>query len=55
VPTDVYVYDSLGNYDALVAAGVRGYLLNQPWNAPYDDGRRRVVDVAEFADAILGA
>jgi FMN phosphatase YigB (HAD superfamily) len=55
VPTDVFVDDSLGNYDALVAAGVRAYLLNQPWNAPYDDGRRRVVDVAEFADAILGA
>jgi FMN phosphatase YigB (HAD superfamily) len=53
VPTDVFVDDSLPNYDALVAAGVRAYLLNQPWNAPFDDGRRRVSDVAEFADAIL--
>lgn len=55
VPTDVFVDDSLANYDALVLAGVRAYLLNQPWNAPYDDGRRRVADVAEFADAILSS
>jgi FMN phosphatase YigB (HAD superfamily) len=54
VPTDVFIDDSLPNYDALVAAGVRAYLLNQPWNAPFDDGRRRVADVPEFADLILG-
>ncbi len=53
VPTDVFVEDSAQNYDTLVAAGVRAYLLNRPWNAPFNDGRRRVADVAEFADAIL--
>jgi hypothetical protein len=53
VPTDVFIEDHLPNYDALVGAGVRAYLLNQPWNAPHDDGRRRVADVAEFADVIL--
>jgi 5'(3')-deoxyribonucleotidase len=53
VTTDAFIDDSLHNYDDLAAAGVQAYLLNQPWNAPFDDGRRRVANVREFADLVL--
>lgn len=50
---DVFIEDSVANYDALVAAGVRAALVNVPWNEPHDDGRARVADVGEFATAVL--
>jgi hypothetical protein len=55
VPTDVFVEDSLANYEHLLAAGVTPYLVNRPWNAPYDDGRNRVTDISEFARVVLGS
>lgn len=54
VPADFAVDDNVGNYDALAAAGVVSFLVNQPWNQPADDGRRRVDSLAAFAAIILG-
>lgn len=53
VPTDYFVEDKIGNYDDVTANGTRCYLVNRPWNAPYDDGRLRVADVSEFADVVI--
>jgi hypothetical protein len=53
VPTDVFLEDYLPNYDQLLAAGTTPYLVNRVWNAPYDDGRNRVGDIAEFARVVL--
>lgn len=52
VPTDMFVEDNKGNYDALVEAGVDAYLINRPWNGPYDDHRQRILDVEDYADAV---
>lgn len=52
VDTDMFVEDNAGNYDKLVAAGVDAYLVNRPWNAPYDDHRVRINDVTEYADMV---
>lgn len=50
---DVFVDDKLENYDALVAAGTKTFLLNRPWNkVPGGDARERVNDISEYADAI---
>ncbi len=54
VPADYAVDDNLANYDALGKAGVLSFLVNRPWNAPHDDGRRRVDSLAAFAAIILG-
>jgi hypothetical protein len=54
VPADFAVDDNTSNYDALERAGAVSFLVNQPWNAPYDDGRRRVDSLAAFAAIILG-
>lgn len=56
VNTDVFLEDKLSNYDDLHFAGVRVYLMDRPWNQqleawPY---RRRVKDMIEFADDVLG-
>ena len=53
VPTDYFVEDNLGNYDKLVAAGTKAFLINRPWNHPYDDGRNRISDVSEYGDAMV--
>ena len=53
VPTDLFVEDKLENYDAVVAAGTKGFLINRPWNVvPGGDARNRINDVSEYADAI---
>lgn len=53
VPTDTFVEDKLENYDALVAGGVKAYLINRAWNAVEGgDARERINDVSEYADAI---
>lgn len=50
---DTFVDDKLENYDALVAAGTKTFLLNRPWNkVPGGDARERVNDISEYADAI---
>lgn len=49
---DMFVEDNRDNYDALVKAGVDAYLINRPWNGPYDDDRKRILDVEDFADAV---
>lgn len=53
VPVDFMVEDKLENYDALVAAGVKAFLINRKWNeVEGGDARNRISDVSEFADAI---
>lgn len=47
------VEDKLENYDALVAAGTPTWLINRSWNqVPGGDGRNRIDDISEYADAI---
>lgn len=53
VPTDMFVEDNLNNYDALIAAGTDAYLINRPWNMPYNDKRNRINDIADYADAVV--
>ena len=57
VQTDVFVDDSLRNYDALEAYGTTtAYVLDQPWNrtAPRPGrSRRRVHSLTEFAQRVL--
>lgn len=48
VRLDAMVDDKLKNYDALEAAGVASYLLDQKWNRD-DVPRRRVDSVLDFA------
>lgn len=52
VETDMFVEDNKDNYDRLVEAGVDAYLINRPWNRPYEDHRKRILDVENFADAV---
>lgn len=49
---DLMLEDKLENYDALDAAGVRVYLINRAWNAPWDDHRRRVTMHDQFLAAV---
>lgn len=50
---DVMVEDKLENYDALVAHGVKTFLINRPWNLiEGGDARNRINNVTEYADAI---
>ena len=52
-PTDLFVEDKLSNYDALVAAGTKTYLINRPWN--YVDGgdaRNRIDRIEQYGDAV---
>lgn len=53
VPTDAFIEDHLGNYDALEAAGCMVYLIDKPWNQVEGDSRRRVSSPLEFAERIL--
>lgn len=54
VPTDVFIEDNLGNYDALEGAGCEPWLVTLPHN-PDADGRtrRRVPDLPAFVDMVL--
>lgn len=52
VRLDAMVDDRLENYDALEAAGVEAYLLDQQWNREIGDDRRRVKTVYDFALAL---
>lgn len=52
VKTDMFVEDNMGNYDKLVAAGTDAYLINRPWNAPYEDDRKRIGDISDFTAAV---
>lgn len=49
VPVDMFVEDKLENYDALVGAGVKAYLINRPWNRVPNDGRNRIESIEHFA------
>ena len=52
-PTDLFVEDKLTNYDALVAAGTKAYLLNRPWNVvDGGDARNRINRIEEYGDAV---
>lgn len=54
VPTDTFVEDNLANYDALIAAGVKAFLINRPWNeVKGGDARNRIDDVSDYTDAIV--
>lgn len=51
--TDFFVEDKISNYDALVAAGTKAFLINRPWNeVPGGDSRNRIGDIKDYADAI---
>jgi hypothetical protein len=53
VPMDIMVEDKLENYDALVAHGVRTYLINRPWNqVPGGDRRNRIDSVLDYAEEV---
>lgn len=52
IKTDMFVEDNLHNYDKLVAAGTNAFLINRPWNMPYEDNRNRINDVADFTLAV---
>lgn len=54
--TDYFIDDAIKNYDAILAhakISPTPVLLNRPHNRPWDDGRRRVSTVAEFADFVI--
>lgn len=52
-PTDLFVEDRLNNYDALVEAGTKTYLINRAWNqVDGGDARNRINCVCEYADAV---
>lgn len=51
--TDVFVEDNRDNYDALRRAGTNAFLINRPWNGPYEDSRKRITDVKDYAQAII--
>lgn len=52
VPTDVFLEDSVDNYDALEATGTISFLVNRPYNQ-LNDARRRVNSVDEYTNLIL--
>lgn len=54
VKTDMFVEDNRDNYDRLIEAGVDAYLINRPWNGPYDDHRNRITDVSDYTAAVVG-
>lgn len=49
VPTDMFVEDKIENYDVLVKAGVKAYLITRPWNRVPNDGRNRIESIEHFA------
>jgi FMN phosphatase YigB (HAD superfamily) len=52
-PTDLFVEDKLENYDALVSAGTKAYLINRAWNqVDGGDARNRIDSITDFADAV---
>jgi FMN phosphatase YigB (HAD superfamily) len=52
-PTDLFVEDKLMNYDALVAAGTKTYLINRPWNlVDGGDARNRIDRIEQYGDAV---
>lgn len=53
---DFFIDDKLENYDELVAAGTKAYLLNRPWNkVEGGDARNRIDSLDEYVDAIAEA
>lgn len=51
--TDTFVEDNLRNYDMLIEAGQKAFLVNRPWNqVEGGDARNRINDVSEYAQAI---
>lgn len=54
VGLDWFVDDALHNYDSLDDAGINVWLLNERWNQPWNDDRRRVSSVEEYVDLIRG-
>lgn len=52
IPVDVFIDDSAKNCAALVAAGVRTFMVNQPHNT-HADHELRVDHICEFVDQIL--
>ncbi len=51
---DWFIDDALHNYDMLDAAGINVWLLNERWNTPWDDDRRRVSTVEEYVNLVRG-
>lgn len=53
VDVDVMVEDRLENYDSLILKGTPTFLINRSWNeVEGGDGRNRINDISEYADAI---
>lgn len=50
---DFFIDDKIENYDALVAAGTKAFLLNRPWNeVEGGDARNRIDSIDEYVRAI---
>lgn len=50
---DTFIEDKIENYDALVAAGTKAFLLNRPWNkVAGGDARNRIDSYDEYVEAI---
>lgn len=49
---DYHIDDAPHNYDELDEAGVNVWMLNERWNKPWDDGRRRVTSLHQFCTMI---
>lgn len=53
---DYFIEDKLENYDDLVSAGTKAFLLNRPWNEiDGGDARNRINSIEEYAYSILSA
>lgn len=53
---EVAIDDKIENYDALVSAGTKAFLLNRPWNKiEHGDARNRIDTFDEYVEAIANA
>jgi len=54
--TDFYIDDKIENYDALIDAGTKAFLLNRPWNVvDGGDARNRIDSMEEYVEAVENA
>lgn len=53
---DMAIDDKIENYDALIRAGTKAFLLNRPWNVvDGGDARNRIDTVDQFVEAVKTA
>ena len=54
VKTDVFIEDNVSNYLSLEKAGCSPFLVDRGWNRKAPGVFRRVKDIGEFADLVIG-